>query len=346
MGSKKSVLVVAVCDEITSPGVFFKYQDLASSGNDEIDISFKNYQFFRKLNYLTMFFDAYFYPQKTIMYRCNLQLTPFLIFIFVLLKLRRKRIICEVPTPFYSHLKTTNNLINQVFYFFTAPIVFWLSDKVITYANEGGFLALFAGKMELIGNGISVTGVPLKGTDNKINGSLDICGAATIASWHGWDLVIRAIAKITAAKKFDVVFHVVGDGPEKSNLMELADELGVSKNIIFYGMLNRKNVFEIYSLCQLAVGTFNWSEISVFEASPLKYREYSCAGLPFLYSTFDPDYHESDVATMISGDDMVDCLVQHILKIIEKNSLPCPEECRNYAYAHLDFSKKIDVIFN
>ena len=88
-----------------------------------------------------------------------------------------------------------------------------------------------------------------------------------------------------------------------------------------------------------------YMHIALKEASPLKYREYSAVGLPFLYSTFDPDYEDADIAFLIGEDDLVGGLANKLLKIIRNNNLPTPITCRQYAYKQLDFTNKINDIF-
>ena len=345
MTKNKSALIVAVCDMDLSPGVFYKYDGLSKSGDGILDISFKAYKSRTKFKYLRMFYDAFGYDQNIVMFRSNLQFSPLLCIIFLILKLKRARVICEVPTPYYSHLKTTHSIYGQLCYYFFVPIMFLLCEKIVGYASEGGYLSCFSRKMRLIGNGISVNGLDLKSNSNVIGDNLNIVGAATIASWHGWDYVIHAISQIKRTTGVDVIFHVVGDGPEKKNLTALAEKLGIMSNVIFYGMQSRDMVQSIYSICQLGVGTFNWKQIAIKEASPLKYREYSAVGLPFLYSTFDPDYDDTDVAFLIGEDDLVVDLADKLLKIIRNNNLPTPIMCREYAYKKLDFTKKINDIF-
>jgi glycosyltransferase involved in cell wall biosynthesis len=345
MTKTKSALIVAVCDVDSSPGVFYKYEGLSKAGNDYLNISFKAYQAGKKFNYLRMLFDAFRYEEKIIMFRSNLQFSPLLCIIFLILKFKSARVICEVPTPYYSHLKTTHSIFGQFCYYFFAPIMFLLCEKIVGYANEGGYLGCFSRKMRLIGNGISVNSLDLKSNNNVIVDNLNIVGAATIASWHGWDYVIHAISQIKRTTGVNIIFHIIGDGPEKKNLTALAEKLGILSNVIFYGMQSRDMVQSIYNICQLGIGSFNWKQIAINEASPLKYREYSAVGLPFLYSTFDPDYDEADVAFLIGEDDLVGNLANKLLKIIRNNNLPTPTMCRQYAYKQLDFTNKINDIF-
>ena len=345
MKYKKTVCIMAICDEETSPGVFYKYVALSSTPNDAFDITLKAYEPTSKIKYLNIVYDSLFCQYDIVMFRSNLQLSPLLCIIFFILKIKGIRVICEVPTPYYSHLKTTKNVFHILSYYFFAPILFFLCDNVVEYGNEGGFLKYFALKTKILANGIIVNDLNMKQESNVIKNKLNIVGAATLASWHGWDDVLQAISNVKEQGGVEVIFHVIGDGPEKNNLMALAETLNVKKNVIFYGMQSRTAVQSIYNLCQLGVGTFKWNEIALTEASPLKYREYTSVGLPFVYSTYDADYDNTNVAIMINEHDVTNDLTQKLLEIIHNNNLPTPIECRQYAYEKLDFSNKIDDLF-
>lgn len=343
---KQSAIIIAVCDLESSPGVFYKYDGISKSSNNKIDIVFRSHKFSSKWHYLSLIYDSIFLREDVVMYRSNLQFTGLLCVAFLILKIKGKKVICEVPTPFYSHLKTSRKVLDRVWYFLTAPLLFMLSTKVLCYAKEGGYLKVFDSRMQLVGNGIVVNDLSLKACDNVIRDTLNIVGVATIAIWHGWDQVLYAISKIPSDLKKGLVFHVVGDGPEKEKLVALSSNLGITQNVIFYGMLPREKIIEIYDISQLAVGTLNWKGISVKEASPLKYREYSSVGLPFLYSTYDPDYVNTDVAILIDDGNVANSLEENIIKIIDKNLLPSPTQCRQYAVENLDYSRKIIEIFS
>ena len=210
MVKNKSALIVAVCDVDSSPGVFYKYDGIARSSNDSFNISLKSYKPGYKLKYLKILLDSFSYNTDIVLFRSNLQFSPLLCFIFLVLKLKSIRVICEVPTPYYSHLKTTKSIFDRICYYFFIPIMFLLCNKIVCYAEEKGYLNFFSKKMKLLGNGILVRDMEVKTHSNTINENLNIVGAATIASWHGWEYVIRARAKIKLATGMNVIFHVIG----------------------------------------------------------------------------------------------------------------------------------------
>lgn len=346
MIGKKSVVVIAVCDQDTSPGVYFKYNGMSNSSSEFFDISFKAYNPINRFKYVRLLYDSVWLRHDVALFRSNLQLSPLLCIIFLVLKLKRVQVICEVPTPYYSHLRTKKTAFSYVLYFIFIPIMFALCDKIIEYGSEGGFLKFFSRKIKIFGNGINVNSLDIKQNSNTIQGRLNIVGAATIASWHGWDYVLHAISRLKRLKSIDVIFHVVGDGPENCNLASLAEQLDIRENVIFHGMQSREMVQSIYNICQLGVGTFRWKQIGIKEASPLKYREYSAVGLPFIYTTFDPDYTDTDVAIMIDEDNVIDDLTEKLLVIIQNNNLPTPITCRKYALEKIDFSRKVNDLFS
>lgn len=80
------------------------------------------------------------------------------------------------------------------------------------------------------------------------------------------------------ALKFDpyLTFMIVGDGPDKENLENQARELGISKNVIFTGMVNPEDVQNYYQLADVFVNA------STSETQGLTYIEAAANGLPLL----------------------------------------------------------------
>jgi len=65
-----------------------------------------------------------------------------------------------------------------------------------------------------IKNGVDLDNIALKKNhhqDDRIN----LIGVANLNSWHGYDRIIRGIAKYGSQKTPQVHFYIVGDGPDK-----------------------------------------------------------------------------------------------------------------------------------
>ncbi len=89
------------------------------------------------------------------------------------------------------------------------------------------------------------------------------------------DQVIRAVA-IAVKKTSDIKLMIVGDGPDKKNLEELAKKLGVEDTVIFYGFARGKELLEILQAGDVFITA------SKSENMPLSVMEAMAAGLPVI----------------------------------------------------------------
>jgi glycosyltransferase involved in cell wall biosynthesis len=70
------------------------------------------------------------------------------------------------------------------------------------------------------------------------------------------DLLIRAVKHIEVPHGGPVTVAIVGDGPERESLEELASQLGVTEQITFFGLIpNETDVYRIMKDCCLSVIT-------------------------------------------------------------------------------------------
>lgn len=75
----------------------------------------------------------------------------------------------------------------------------------------------------------------------------------------GHDLVIKALADLP-----DTVLFVAGDGPEKANLAQLVNELGLEKRVIFLGEISHHQLSEYYGAVDaliLASSREGWANV-------------------------------------------------------------------------------------
>lgn len=84
------------------------------------------------------------------------------------------------------------------------------------------------------------------------------------------DVIIKALAKAYPDKKF--IFNVVGTGAEKDKLQSLANDMGISNNVIFHGQVSREKVFELMKKC------FCFTMVSEKETFGMVYIEAMLAG--------------------------------------------------------------------
>lgn len=87
--------------------------------------------------------------------------------------------------------------------------------------------------------------------------------------------LVRLYAKAVSDKE-NLRFLIVGDGPAKAELENLASSLGVSDKVIFAGMVDPSKVHEYYQLGDVFVSA------STSETQGLTYIEAAANGLPLL----------------------------------------------------------------
>jgi glycosyltransferase involved in cell wall biosynthesis len=113
---------------------------------------------------------------------------------------------------------------------------------------------------------------------------LGLPAAATFAAfigalrpWHGVDVAIYAIARTP-----HVHLVVVGDGPVRADLYDLAEELGVLHRVHFLGQRAHEDVAACLAAADMALAPYPATD--GFSFSPLKLYEYLAAGTPVIAS--------------------------------------------------------------
>lgn len=83
-----------------------------------------------------------------------------------------------------------------------------------------------------------------------LENQLTFCYVGRLEKPKGVERIIQAITELSDAQKKQIKeVHLVGDGPDKTAFMTLAENSGVP--FIFHGFLSRKQVFQIYKESQV-----------------------------------------------------------------------------------------------
>lgn len=106
--------------------------------------------------------------------------------------------------------------------------------------------------------------------------SADALHAVTVARMTPRKGIDRAIRSVAAARRegHPLVLHIVGDGPMRSSLQQLAEELAVIDAVIFHGEVS--NPYPYIKQANLMLLT------SYHEAAPMVIEEARCLGVPIL----------------------------------------------------------------
>lgn len=140
-----------------------------------------------------------------------------------------------------------------------------------------------------ITNGINVKKYKPK-VYTECKSEFHILGVAALADYHGYDRIIKGM-KLYYSNNTDykVIFHIVGDGEEKDNLIRMVKQMNLQEYVIFHGYQSGNELQAIYNQCDIAIGAIATHRAFDFERiSPLKTREYCSIGIPFL--TLEKDF--------------------------------------------------------
>jgi glycosyltransferase involved in cell wall biosynthesis len=287
-----------------------------------------------------------------------LRATPFTMILMLpgllYLRLLKKKIIIDVPTPFInviqevkgSNASKVNKFIKILVMFITLPFSLYPAHRVLQYSKEGKWFSFGLKKKILqVGNGIDVKNIPMRRKKLKVqNNTIYFTGVATLAFWHGYDRFITSIYEYKRKNnKYNVIFNIVGDGEEKAKLEKLVNDLSLNDNIIFHGFKDGDDLTKIFdNATHIGVCSLGLFRKNMFYASELKAREYAARGIPFILGCEDFDFPNTlNFVYQCENDDSIidiDKIIQwyeNLDKNFENFSF-----IREYAIENVDFNSK------
>ena len=295
--------------------------------------------------------------------RYNNSRNLFLFLLICCLKLKKKKIIIDVPTPITNYLKeldlnsnkSLQIILIKVITYILGPLPFLLSDLVVHYAKESTFFNPKYVKTILIGNGIDSSeiisivnskkqfDITNKYDLDNIN-FLNLVSIGSIAPWHGWDKLINMLTKINETRQLPIRYYIIGDGMELDTLKKLVYFNKLEKSVFFLGKMKREEYVPFISSCDLGIGSLGWERVGVKVASPLKSREYICCGIPVVFSAFDTDISNTCYGFEINPDNA--SIFNFFSSFMKTNVEYDKNAFKNFALQVLDMKSKLFIILN
>lgn len=217
---------------------------------------------------------------------------PFTISLIKQLKKHSIKVVMEVPTYPYDQEYVTLLMKCQLFIdkLFRKKLAQQL-NAITTFSNEN---IIFGQRTIRISNGIDLSSIPLK---TKINGSsyaLHLIGVAEIHYWHGFDRVVKGLAKYYQKQpEYNVFFHIVGEfsGPrEEEELLTPIKQYNLSSYVILHGPKHGQALDVLFNKTDMGIGSLGRHRSNITHIKTLKNREYAARGIPFIYSETDSDF--------------------------------------------------------
>jgi glycosyltransferase involved in cell wall biosynthesis len=348
----------ALVDVRKSPGVSKKIDNTVVAANN-IGLKATGYCYPTNLNGVISFFKALVMCKSQFaMIRYSDLISPLVFLVMIFLRLKGVKIIVDVPTPRIVGLKEIEIAVeSKTFRFFrkylmiiTAGWIFYPAHRVVQYADEHSWFEFGVRKKTLkIGNGILIDNnlTMVQSTWPNSSNELKLIGVAQLASWHGYDRLINALASIEIKKlPYNIIFTIVGDGNERSGLERLVEKLKLQNQVFFTGMLSGQGLSDAFSDKHIGIASLGLYRIGLDESSVLKTREYIARGLPVIGVGSDPDfYFDSPYRLIVPNDDGVDELIDVICSFGGRK-LPLPEDVRCFAVERLSLEVKLRQIIS
>ncbi|MBI5185033.1 MAG: glycosyltransferase family 4 protein [Nitrospinae bacterium] len=122
--------------------------------------------------------------------------------------------------------------------------------------------------------------------EHGLNGKKVLLTCGRLVERKGHDKMLEALPKILEQVP-DVVYLIVGDGPHRSRLEELAERYGVADQVRFVGLVDNELLPKYYNLCDVfampnrAVGSIGTDTYSV-EGFGMVFLEAAACGKPVI----------------------------------------------------------------
>lgn len=162
------------------------------------------------------------------------------------------------------------------------------SDQVIAVSESLRQWIVNAGvdvnRVTVVPNGVNIERFATDGSDIRTRLGLEdrpVVGfVGTLKGWHGTATLIRAVGSLARKRGMQTAprLLIVGDGPQRQHLEEVAREEGIADLVIFTGMIPHEEMPAHINAMDIAVAPYD--ESPNFYFSPLKLFEYMAAGRP------------------------------------------------------------------
>ena len=168
----------------------------------------------------------------------------------------------------------------------------------------------------------------MKTTKNDTSKELNLIGVAEIHQWHGFDRIIKGLAKYYSKHPdYIVKFHVVGyffSAEVETAFKRIISDNHMENYVILYGKQHGKTLDRIFDWCDMGVGSLGRHRVGIQQIKTLKNREYAARGIPFVYSETDSDFDERPYVLKVPADESpVD--IQQVVDFYHHFNMPAIE---------------------
>lgn len=259
------------------------------------------------------------------------------------------KIVEEIPTyPYDAELLNEKGIVSKIYFLidclgrnrFKKYV-----DYFVTYSKDE---EIFGVKTICIDNGIDVESIPIKEKKNVNDKEVRLITVSTMQFWHGYDRLIKGLAKFYANKANGIKVYVdmIGDGKERLKWKNLSIDLDIEEYVVFHGMKSGEKLTQYYNKSDLAVSSLGLHRIGIEAGSPLKMREYISRGIPVIYAGKDYGLSEELPFALNVCSDESDVDIEKIIEFYQNNNKEAELETkmREYAINNFTWKRQMEII--
>lgn len=191
-------------------------------------------------------------------------------------------------------------------------------------------------KFQVIYNGvIDPQTVEKDGNQYAVDGNINCCIVAAFYDKEikGYQYLIPAIKKLVDAG-VKITLHICGGGDHMQYYQELAEELGIAENCIFYGQCNRQKVYSIISQMDFSISA------SIFECSGVSVQEAMLLGKPLVVTkSGGANSLVTEETAIVVDRESTEALADGIKDMIERLNEFDEEKIRKYAFENFEIDQ-------
>ncbi len=177
-------------------------------------------------------------------------------------------------------------------------------------------------RIQVHGSGIDCQQFQFKPRTFPSAGPIRIATTGRLVEKKGIEYAIRAMAQVKSHHP-DLEYHIIGDGPLKSQFLALIQALGLEQQVILHGWKDQREIIEILETCHLFVAPSVTAADGNQDAPVNTLKEAMAMGLPVI-STYHggiPELVEDGVSGFLVPERNPMMIAQKLIDLIEHPEL-------------------------
>ena len=215
-----------------------------------------------------------------------------------------------------------------------------LTNELRTLLLENGF---FPDKVAVIPNGVDTKIFSPPMSKGDFTGQNTILYIGSMMPEDGLSSLVKAFALLNQRKESNLI--LIGNGPERLQLMKLVKKLNLEQKVIFYKYIPHELIPQFIKRACICVGPLSLSPINYYTI-PTKILEYFACGKPVISSPVSKDVFMNGGTSFFLKDVSPENIAEKLLVLMEdeKLTIEMGRNARQLVEQRFDWSRIIDLL--